>query len=222
MTANPATLDVRGYRDEPLVHAYMQHEPAVSALGLMLPGKGYGITAPGLLYSAHVLSELGFDTFALETRYQTTAFQAVPQREALEWLKADAQAAYQAAWDARPYTQLCIVAKSLGTVGLTLLLSSGTLPAQARFVWLTPLLSRPELLEQMLLTAARSLVVIGNQDPEYHPVRLEALAAAGAQLLVLGGADHSFRVSGDTVAFLDNLRRIRERLRAFAPSWRSV
>ncbi|UBV45089.1 S9 family peptidase (plasmid) [Deinococcus taeanensis] len=215
MTERVVRPDVLGYRQEPLPHEFVQ-QPHPDKLAVLLPGMGYGLRGPSLHYAAATLHDLGFDTFALDTRYNTPEFQALPDDQARQWLREDVTAALQAAWTARPYRALCIVAKSLGTAGLTFVLEEGGfLPGDARLVWLTPLLNRPDVTAQIMHCARRSLVVIGTEDPHHHPAHLEALQAAGVQLLVLPGAGHAFTVPGDTPASLAHLSRIMAALRDF-------
>ncbi|GMA17443.1 hypothetical protein E5F05_11145 [Deinococcus metallilatus] len=215
MSSQRVELEVRGYRNEPLEHRYRRQDTEPAGLGLLLPGMGYGLAHPGLRYSALLLDELGFDTFGLETRYASEAFRNVSEEEAQEWLRADFAAALAAARGARNSSQLCVVAKSLGTLGLHLLLTEEPLPPQARLIWLTPLLSRPELRESIRQRGAHSLVVIGTQDPHYQTDWLNELAAAGTTVLVLEGTDHVFENAGDVMASVGNLEKIVGSMKAF-------
>ncbi|UQN10586.1 hypothetical protein [Deinococcus sp. QL22] len=215
MTVQRVDLPVLGYRSEPLRHVYLQHPVPVTALGLLLPGLSYGLSRPGLLYASRTLTDLGFDTFGLDTSYHTPEFQALPDDMTRPWLTQDVEAAFQAAWQARSYTRLCLVAKSLGTLSLHFLLASGQVPEDAQLVWLTPVLNRPEVLEQILQRPSQSLVVIGTEDPHFQEERITHLLAAGVEVLVLTHADHALDVPGDTVASLAHLHRIMQRLRAF-------
>lgn len=222
MNLQQVELVVSGYRDEPLAHTYLQHLTPTPSLGVVLPGMGYGIQAPGLLYPTHALTELGFDTFALETRYATPLYQALSDHEALVWLMADVRGAYHAAWTARPYERLCVVAKSLGTLGLCLLLDTESVPARTPLIWLTPLLKRPEVMQQIIDHARQSLVVIGTDDPHYLPNRVELLSPAGVEMLVLNRTDHSFEGVDDTAASLKNLVKLVERLKRFVTRHQQV
>lgn len=215
MAVHSTTLDVRGYRGDSLAHRHLRQEGEPRGLGLILPGMGYGLAHAGLRYPETLLAELGFDTFGLETRYSTPDFQSLPDEEALDWLKADALGALGAATAARAYSEICVVGKSLGTLGLLLLLAEGALPPAPRLIWLTPLLMRPEVRENITRHAGQSLVVIGTQDPHYRPEWLDELAAAGAETLVLAGADHSFDVEGDVFASLRHLETMVRRIESF-------
>ncbi|GAA5511953.1 hypothetical protein Dcar01_00667 [Deinococcus carri] len=215
MPSQRAELDVRGYRNEPLEYRYRRQADKPAGLGLLLPGMGYGLAHPGLRYSALLLDELGFDTFGLETRYNSETFKNASDEEALAWLGADVAGALAAARAARDSSRLCIVAKSLGTLGLHLLLSGEPLPPQTSLVWLTPLLQYPEVRESIRQQASHSLVVIGTADPHYRKDWLDELAAAGATLLVLEGADHVFENTGDALASVGNLEQIVGGMKAF-------
>ncbi|ALW87905.1 hypothetical protein [Deinococcus actinosclerus] len=214
MTSETVTADVRGFRGEALPCVVNRHPPgeAVGA-ALLLPGLGYGARQPGLLYPALLLDELGFDTLALDTRWNVPAFMDAPQEEQLAWLREDVRAAYHAILPGRGGA--CVVAKSIGTLGLTLLLHGGAVPPGARLVWLTPLLERPEVRAAIAAHAATSLVVIGTQDGHYRPEWITELTGAGVQVLVLDGVNHGLQVEGDVVGTLGALHALMRDLRAF-------
>lgn len=215
MASQAVRLDVRGYRGDSLAHRFLRQEGEPRGLGLLLPGMGYGLAHAGLRYPEMLLAQLGFDTLGLETRYGTPDFQSLSEEQALEWLKADALGAFDAATATRAYAEICVVGKSLGTLGLLLLLAEGALPPASRLIWLTPLLKRSEVRENIMQYAEQSLVVIGTRDPHYRLEWLDELAAAGVKTLALAGADHSFNVDGDVFASLSHLTTIVGRIRSF-------
>ena len=51
-------LEVGGYRDDRLTHLYRQQSQNSGKLGLFLPGVGYGIKFPALLYAASLFTDL--------------------------------------------------------------------------------------------------------------------------------------------------------------------
>lgn len=95
------------------------------------------------------------------------------------------------------------------------LLQDSELPVGTRLVWLTPLLMREEVWRSITRSAESSLVVIGTADSAYRPEWLDELRRAGAEVLVLEGADHSFLVADDVSASLDRMGELLGRLAAF-------
>ncbi|CAM4145944.1 alpha/beta hydrolase [Deinococcus marmoris] len=215
MASQAVKLDVRGYRGDSLAHRFLRQEGETRGLGLILPGMGYGLAHAGLRYPEMLLSEMGFDTLGLETRYSAQDFQSLPDEQALDWLRADALGAFGAASAARSYSRVCIVGKSLGTLSMLVLLAEGVMPPSSRMVWLTPLLKRPEVRQDITRHAGQSLVVIGTKDPHYRPEWLAELAVAGAETLVLDAADHSFNVEGDVFASLGQLKTLVRSIKDF-------
>jgi hypothetical protein len=215
MASEAVKLNVRGYRENPLAHRFMKQAGEPRGLALLLPGMGYGLAHAGLRYPEMLLLQLGFDTFGLETRYRPQEFQALSDEQALEWLKADALSAFGAASAASPSSEICVVGKSLGTLGVHLLLAEGILPQSSRLVWLTPLLKRPEVRQDLARYAEQSLVVIGTHDPDFRQDWLSELAAAGVETVVLDRADHSFNVQDDVFASLKHLETLVKRMESF-------
>ena len=211
----PSPTILTGYRGDPLTFRFVQQTAFTDRLGVLLPGLGYGIKHPGLLYPAQMLQELGFDTFALDTRYSSAEFRDASENEQGLWLQTDVLAAYRMASAARDYREFCVVAKSLGTIGLHFPLSTRELSTETRLVWLTPLLTQAAVTRSILNNASRSLVVIGTEDPDFSPERIETLERAGVELLVLDGADHSFNLPSDTLASVDCIRRRLEGMQKF-------
>ncbi|MDQ3539886.1 MAG: hypothetical protein M3440_04295, partial [Chloroflexota bacterium] len=67
-----------------------------------------------------------------------------------------------------------------------------------RSVWLTPLLTRPDVLECVATGLDRSLVVIGSEDSHFNPALVEGLSRdSQCMTLVVEGAEHSLDLPGD-------------------------
>lgn len=214
MPAQREELTLTGYQSEALPHLFLRQEKALGS-ALVLPGMGYGLAYPGLHYPIQLLAELGYDVLGLESRYANVEFLDADESEQRAWLSADAGAALAAVRAATPGIPLCLMGKSVGTVGMASLLQDSELPVGTRLVWLTPLLMREEVWRSITRSAESSLVVIGTADSAYRPEWLDELRRAGAEMLVLEGADHSFRVADDVSASLDRMGELLGRLAAF-------
>ncbi|MFC6592206.1 hypothetical protein ACFP81_09485 [Deinococcus lacus] len=203
MSVQYKALDITGYRNEPLANHFF-HQEGATAGALVLPGMGYGPRQAGLSYPIELLTGLGYDVLALESRYGTPEFRNTPDAEALAWLQADAVGAFQAG-NFADKQEFCLMGKSIGTIAMTAFLAAQQLPEHSRLVWLTPLLQREQVRQSIVQYAALSLVVIGSADPAYRQEWLDEVAQAGATVTILEGADHGFMVEGDAVSSVERL-----------------
>jgi hypothetical protein len=97
------------------------------------------------------------------------------------------------------------VGKSLGSIAATLV------PGPA--VWLTPLLTEPEIVEALAATDAPTLLVGSRADPTWADGNVPDNPSL--EMLELDGLDHSLQLSGDPLASLDALRGVTARVASF-------
>jgi hypothetical protein len=100
------------------------------------------------------------------------------------------------------------IGKSLGSAAAPLV--SG--PA----VWLTPLLTRPDIVAALAGTESPALVIGSPDDPSWGEGELPDNPLL--DVLELPGLDHSLQVDGDPMASLDVLRTVTQRIGAFLAS----
>jgi pimeloyl-ACP methyl ester carboxylesterase len=134
-----------------------------------------------------------------------SSFRARTDREdADSWVRQRFEAALR--WIASP-ALLCVVAKSISTRALLL-------PAAARLpgVWLTPLLTEPDLARAVAARVAPTLLVGGTADASW---RGNAATLSSAEILEIPGADHALQINRDPSASLEALRQVVARLDAF-------
>ena len=172
---------------------------------------------PLLYYPARLLLAMGADVLRVESAYDLVdGFRGLSEAEQDRWLHADATAACRAALAQRAYRQVTLVGKSIGTLALGHLLATEAALAQARAIWLTPLLTNERLRSLIERCRQRSLFVIGTDDPEYDQARLvEAQAATGGEAVVVGGGDHSLEVRGDVFRSLQALEQMLRAVQTF-------
>lgn len=204
----PTTLEITGYHSDSLENVFFQRA-ASSGRALVLPGMGYGPEYAGLSYPIALLTELGFDVLALKSRYASPEFKAVADAEAVQWLREDALGAFKAGGMAAEQ-RFCLMGKSIGTVGMAALLEVQPLPQKSQLIWLTPLLQRELVRQNLRQFAAQSLVVIGTADPAYDAGTLAELQGEGAQVIVLDRVHHNFMVEDEA---LESVQRLVEVLR---------
>jgi len=211
------TLLIAGYRNEPVSNTFLRQDGAAREIAIVLPGVGYTCHMPLLYYPSLVLLTLGMDVLWVEYNYiRRPDYRALSDAEQKQWLFADVTAAGQAALTQRPYQQVTLVGKSLGTVAMGHLLAMDARLAQSRRVWLTPVLRNDEVRAQIRRSGPRALVAIGTADPFYDPAYLADLeATAKSEVVVVEGADHSLEIAGNVWRSLQILEQVTHAIEAF-------
>jgi hypothetical protein len=173
------------------------HEGDPSRCVVLLPGIRYFSQAPLLWFAREAATERGWSAVEVDER-------APSDEEPFAWMRDQAQRAVEAT-DA---DLVVVVGKSLGSAAAPMVAESG-LPA----VWLTPLLTRPDVVDALARSSAPALAVGSPDDPTWGEGKLPGNPAL--EVLELPGLDHSLQVEGDPLASLDVLRTVTARLGAF-------
>lgn len=210
------SIKINGAGGRPLSNLLLKQEGQAGSLALLFPGLNYSCDMPLLYYPARMLAARGADVLMLDTAYgRSSEFAALDAAGKLEWVRADAQAALDAALGLHSYTRITLVGKSIGTRALAELAADPRLK-QARMVWLTPLLNDARLVEQIRMGGQCGLFVAGGADSFYLPDVLQELAGSTCgRTLVLAGADHSLEVAGQFWVGLRYLTELLETLEQF-------
>jgi hypothetical protein len=140
---------------------------------------------PDLNYVRQLLLGLGLSV--LEVWWDADT--APGGEEGEEWLAANAAAAVAAAGGPRVG-----VGRSWGTRALAKLVLDGSAPATT--VWIAPLLGHPEVRAALERAGGSACVVAGTADELVPEPELRAVAAAGATVVRLEGANHGLEVGG--------------------------
>jgi hypothetical protein len=175
----------------------IEHEGDPARCVVLLPGVRYFSQAPLLWFAREAAAARGWSVVEVDER-------APGDQEPFAWMREQAQRAIEAT-DAE---LVVVVAKSLGSAAAPLVSERG-LPA----VWLTPLLTRPDVVEALTAATAPALAIGSPDDPSWGEGELPDNSALEA--LELPGLDHSLQVKDDPLASLDVLRTVTERLGAF-------
>ena len=217
------TLEINGYRDEPVPNTLFQQPGSSTRMAVILPGIRYMCKMPLLYYLTSLLFELGADVLWVEYEYdQRPDFQALSYDEQRHWVLSDATAACHAALASRPYRDVTLAGKSLGTLALGYLLTREPEFAQSRAIWLTPLLNDKVLRAQLRQAPQRSLVVIGTNDKQYDPSFLEELKAlSNVKAVILQGADHSLEIKGELSSSIKLMGDLMREIELFVSESRS-
>lgn len=212
------SLPINGYRGEPVPNEFLRQQGESDHLAVLLPGMGYTCDMPLFYYAESLLLHTGADVLRVEYAYnRRPGFRELPQDEQRRWLLADATAGFRAALGQRPYREVTLIGKSLGTLAMGHLLAE--FPGRGvRAVWLTPLLREDGLREQMRLHGGPALLATGTADPFYEPLSLdevrEAIEGEG-QVVLIEGADHGLDIPGDPIASVKAVEQVVAALQAF-------
>jgi hypothetical protein len=210
-------LDVIGYHDESVPHTFFRQEDETDHLAILVPGGRYTAHMPLLYYPMRLLLTLGADALRIEYAYMDRAeYQALPPAERMRWLFTDVTAASRAALAQRPYHQVTLVGKSLGTLAMGHLLTTENALQKAQAIWLTPLLWNDLWRSQVQRARPRSLFASGTADPHYDAAHLAELqAATDGQAVLVEGANHSLEIEGDVMASLQALEQVVQAVQTF-------
>ena len=155
--------------------------------GVVLPGRGYPPAAPGCAYAGYVLLAAGWRV--RDVWWDPPANSSMSIDDEVAWV--GDQLASATAGVAGP---VLVVGKSLGTYGARLA-AERSYPA----IWLTPVLTEPELVAAIRANPARQLLVGGTDDPLWDVDVAASLAGDGCDVLQLDGLNHGLIDLADPV-----------------------
>jgi hypothetical protein len=210
-----SSLDVVGYKAQPVPNTLIAQPNPARHLGIVLPGYRYSAEMAPLYYAGCILLDQGADLLRIEYTYYRTDFLKQPESEQDKWLSSDVFAACKAALSHSSYEKITLVGKSIGTIAMGHLLTDPAFQ-RATCIWLTPLLTVEWLCSRIEQTQPRSLFVMGTADRFYKPDILKRLEdMTGGQSLILEGANHALEIPGDIPKSLVVLNQIVQALQEF-------
>ena len=213
------TLSIAGYERKPVPNTFIRQRDETSHAAIILPGLGYTAQMPLLFYVANHLLALGADVLQVNYDYMT-AFRSLDRAAQHRWLVADADAAYRALREQRPYTRITVVGKSLGTLAMAHLFATQTFPAHTDALWLTPILNNPQVRAQIAAFGGPSMLVIGTADSFYDPgVLAEIGETPTRKFVIVEGADHGMNVGDDV---LRSVQALETTMRAIIDFYKAV
>jgi hypothetical protein len=210
-----SSLDVVGYKNQPIPNTFMAQPNPASHLGIVLPGYRHSVDMADLHYASRILLEQGADLLRVEYAYYQTDF--VGQAESIqdEWLASDVFAACNAGLSYRPYRKITLIGKSLGTIAMGHLLADSRFQ-QANCIWSTPLLTVEWLCARIEQIHPRSLFIVGTADKFYKPEVLKHLEnVTRGRALVIEDANHGLEIPGSISRSLTALTQIVQALQEF-------
>jgi len=220
--AAPTTLEIVGHNGQPVPNTCLRQQEGADQVGLVLPGLRYTCQMPLLYYASRVLLARHADVLWVEQAYHLLpGFQQLwgvplPGSEHERRLFDDAAAAYRAVLRQSSYQRVAVIGKSLGTLSMSHLLTSEPALADARAVWLTPLLRDERVCVALRKAPQPSLIVIGSADGSYEPALLDEIRASDRRrVLVIDGADHSLEIRNDMTRSLHVLGQVMDAIESF-------
>lgn len=207
-------LRFTGHSDAPVPHEFIRQDGEADRLAIFLPGFAYTCDMPLFYYAEVLLLAEGADLLRLQPSYVTEpGFLDLPHDEVVERIVGDAAPMVRAAMAERPYRDVIVIAKSLGTLTLAHLVADGIIPPSARLVWAPPLLNRDSVVAAISSHSGPSLLVIGTLDLEHDRIQLETLGIpAHVDVAILDGADHSLDIPDDVRASIGALATVVDRI----------
>jgi pimeloyl-ACP methyl ester carboxylesterase len=210
-----SSLDVVGYKNQPVPNTFITQPTPGRHLGIILPGYRYPPEMAPLFYAGRILLEQGADLLRVEYTYYRTNFMEQSEFEQDRWISSDVFAACNAVLAHHSYEKITLVGKSIGTIALGHLLSDRRFQA-ASCIWLTPLLTAEWLRSRIEQIHPHSLFVVGTADKYYIPDTLEHLVkVTHGQVKVIEGADHALQVPGSIEDSITVLKQVVQALQGF-------
>jgi hypothetical protein len=182
--------------------AGLLHENDSDRCVVVLPGMQYSTQAPLLWFAREAAARRGFGVLEV--------LDSLPEgEEPFRWARDRARRALEvAAREVGEAGEVVVVGKSLASAAAGIV-ADRVLPA----VWLTPLLDRRAVVDDLGRASRPALLIGGSADDTWVP---DALADHGLlQIVHLDGLDHSLQRPGDPMASLDALRVVTERIDRF-------
>jgi len=132
-----STLEIYGYHQEPVPHAFLRQDGESQQLSVIFPGWGYTVEMPVLYYLTRIMLERGSDVLLVKYEYsKNVLFSTLTEEERDRWLHADITAAVAAGIGQRAYSRITLIGKSLGTLAMGHLLSSHASLPNPECLWL--------------------------------------------------------------------------------------
>jgi hypothetical protein len=210
MAFDYTSLSISGFQGQALPNTLLKQKGNPHHLALLFPGLNYSAAMPILYYPGRILVDHGADLLQVEYTYnRQPGFSTLSDTDQAAWLRADAEAALEAALAQRSYQHITLIGKSIGTLSMGELVESHPRLAEARCIWLTPLLTNERLYAQIRRGGQCGLFVTGTADAYYRPERLNHLVQITcSSSLVIAGADHSLEIPGNIWATLTALNEL--------------
>ena len=209
------TLDALGYKDQKVPNTFVVQSNPTGHLGIILPGYRHSADMADLHYAGRILMEQGADLLRVEYLYYQTDYLNQTESGQNQRISEDVFAVCNACLAFRPYDEITLVGKSLGTKGMGFLLGDERFQ-KADCVWSTPPLTTEWLYSRIEQVHPRSLFIFGTADDYYKPEILQHLVSVtNGRSVVIEGANHGLEVPESISRSLQGLGQIVRGLQEF-------
>ncbi|MCM3609690.1 alpha/beta hydrolase [Planococcus sp. MERTA32b] len=199
---------IEGYKGYAVQYLHIRQEEVSDRLAVMLPGAGYTSQAPLFHYATDIYLQKGYDVLNVNYRYNDEFYDDFTMEELSEAIRFDVAKVIDHVLAESSYKKFCLIGKSLGTIALASELQR-PLFHEAKAIWLTPLVKRPDVFDAMQTLPNRALGFIGDEDPNYIPERWNQLEANPQMTLrLVPGTEHSLEMPGKTLASIEIMKDI--------------
>ncbi len=183
----------------------LEQKEGTENLVIVLPGAGYSPQAPLLHYTTGLFNNKGFDVLHINYAFSKEEITSLNEGD----LARDVQLAIDTAIHEKKYSNIYIVAKSIGTKVLRCLIHH-TMFKDAKLVWLTPLIQNDDVFHAMVNSDHKGLCVFGEKDSHCFIVeRFEKLKDNPNLILkVVEGGNHNLDLEKDPIKSIDILKRV--------------
>ena len=143
-------------------------------------------------------------------------FKMLSKEEQDQWMYEDVKEVVEEVLKDTVYEQSFLFSKSIGTIPMAMEWAQKNFIKHAIGVWLTPLLKDDHVYQALLHTDRPSLCVIGDQDHHFIEERISSLKNNHlVSTVVIPHADHALEIKGDTLASIEALKEVTERVQEF-------
>ena len=175
-------------------------------LGLVLPGGGAGPYTAPLLLPTLALEQVGAQVDVVPSPDVRPAGLTLEEAAAFDAFVVDR---VRELLSRRAWSRVTFVAKSRGTLFLSVMDPAVVGCDDVEAIWVTPLLGFDHVREGVMAKRWPSLIVAGAADP-YHDrsAHEEVVSTLGAASLVVEDANHGLVVDGDVLATVEGFRAL--------------
>jgi hypothetical protein len=189
----------------------IEQKGETNSLVIILPGAGYSTQAPLLHFTTGLFFSKGFNVLHINYSFNRQEQSELSEKA----FSRDVQLAINNAIKNKKYSHYYVVAKSIGTIALSYLLSNPMFK-DAKVVWLTPLLQRDDVFNEMLNSDHKGLCIIGDQDHCFVEERFERLKNNDNLLLrVVNGGNHSLELNEEPIQSIEVLKGVISNINEF-------
>ncbi|PKR76816.1 alpha/beta hydrolase [Halalkalibacillus sediminis] len=159
---------VKGYKGIDIPIKTLSKNLNSKSLAIILPGAGYTSQAPLLHYSTGVFLNKSFDILQVNYNYNHEEYKDFS--EISEAIKTDVSKVLDYFLSNKSYNNFYMIGKSLGTIAMSSELNKKVFK-NAKAIWLTPLIQIEDVLNAMVKSENKGLMIIGDKDPCYTEER---------------------------------------------------